>query len=103
MGKESVSKREVEELLGCSVTEARFAEALEYAKKKQAYIYGRDGRGVTLQHWYLVRLTMEYVRNLAFSEFTQNLCRDVHDMEKEHPTNSQGAPTSTHIITGSAL
>ena len=50
MGKESVSKREVEELLGCSVTEARFTEALKYAKKKQAYIYGRDGRGVTLQH-----------------------------------------------------
>ena len=42
MGKESVSKREVEELLGCSVTEARFAEALEIGRascRERVWLY----------------------------------------------------------------
>lgn len=64
--KEIVEKREVEELLGCEITDEQFEEALKYARHKQEYIYQRERRQVVLQHWYLVKLTEEYVRNLAF-------------------------------------
>lgn len=80
--KEIVEKREVEELLGCEITDEQFEEALKYARHKQEYIYQRERRQVVLQHWYLVKLTEEYVRNLAFSKFTMDLCRTLHDMEK---------------------
>lgn len=81
---EAVKKEDVEKLLGCGITDEQFNEALEYAKKKQEHIYQNDGREVVLQHWYLVKLTEEYVRNLAFSQFTMELCRELHNMEKEH-------------------
>lgn len=68
--KEIVEKREVEELLGCEITDEQFEQALKYARHKQKYIYQREQRKVVLQHWYLVKLTEEYVRNLAFSKFT---------------------------------
>lgn len=80
--KEIVEKREVEELLGCEITDEQFEEALKYARHKQEYIYQRERRQVVLQHWYLVKLTEEYVRNLAFSKFTMDLCRTLRDMEK---------------------
>ena len=99
----TVKKEEVEELLGYRITKSRFQEALKLAKNKQEYIYRQEKRPVILQQWYLLKLTEEYIRSLAFSEKTADLCRMLRNMEKEHPTNSQGAPTSTHIITGSAL
>ncbi len=37
---------------------------------------------MVLQHWYLVKLTEEYVRSLALSKFTMDLCSTLHDMEK---------------------
>ena len=52
-----VEKREVEELLGCTITDEQFEEALKYARHKQAYIYQREPRAVVMQHWYLVKLT----------------------------------------------
>lgn len=64
--KEIVEKKEVEELLGCEITDEQFEEALKYARHKQEYIYQRERRQVVLQHWYLVKLTEEYVRSLAF-------------------------------------
>jgi hypothetical protein len=70
-------KEEVEELLGCEITEEQFWEALQYAEQKQAYIYRREQREIVLQHRYLVRLTMEYVRNLAFSRFTMDLSNSI--------------------------
>ena len=72
--KEIVEKKEVEELLGCEITDEQFEEALKYARHKQEYIYQRERRQVVLQHWYLVKLTEEYVRSLAFSKFTMDLC-----------------------------
>ena len=60
--KEIVEKKEVEELLGCEITDEQFEEALKYARHKQEYIYQRERRQVVLQHWYLVKLTEEYVR-----------------------------------------
>lgn len=98
-------KNEVEELIGCNITDSQFVEALEYAKKKQAYIYEREQREVVLQRWYLVKLTEESVRSLAFSKYTMDLCRTINDMEKEHLTHScNSAPTTfNHIVPVSAL
>lgn len=95
---DNVEKREVEELLGCTITDEQFEEALKYAGHKQAYIYQREPRKVVMQHWYLVKLTEEYVRSLAFSKFTMDLCRTLRDMEKEHPITDRSAPTDIHIV-----
>lgn len=103
MGKDVVRKEEVEELLGCEITENQFLEALEYAARKQQYIYKKEHRAVVLQHWYLVKLTEEYVRSLTFSHFTMDLCKMLNDMEKEHSVNDQSAPTNIHIVAVSAL
>ena len=100
---EIVKKGEVEELLGYMITDEQFNKALGYARKKQEYIYNRDCRAVVLQHWYLVKLTEEYVRSLALSKFTMDLCSILHDMEKEHSTNCQSAPTDNHIVAVPAL
>jgi len=98
-----VKKEEVEELLGCMITDEQFNKALGYARKKQEYIYNRDQRAVVLRHWYLVKLTEEYVRSLALSKFTMDLCSTLHDMEKEHSVKNQSAPTDNHIVTVPAL
>ena len=95
---EIVEKEEVEQLLGCKITDEHFEEALEYARHKQAQIYQREPRAVVMQHWYLVKLTEEYVRSLAFSKFTMDLCRTLRDMEKEHSIRNQSAPTDNHIV-----
>lgn len=97
-----IDKKEVEELLECDITDEQFLEAFEYAKRKQAYIYENDRRPIILQRWYLVKLTEEYVRNLAFSRFTMDLCKRCN-MEKEHPITNQGAPTTIHIVASSNL
>lgn len=100
---EVVKREEVEELLGCVITDEQFNEALEYAKRKQDYIYKLEHQPVVLQHWYLVKLTEEYVRSLAFSKFTMDLCSFLRDMEKEHPANCQSTPTDNHIVAVPAL
>lgn len=56
--KEIVEKREVEELLGCEITDEQFEQALKYARHKQEYIYQREQREVVLQHWYLVTVSV---------------------------------------------
>ncbi|MDD2979577.1 MAG: hypothetical protein PHN80_06340 [Hespellia sp.] len=93
-----VAKKEVEDLLKCEITDSQFEEALEYAKRKQKYIYEKDHRTVVMQHWYLVKLTEEYVISLTFSHFTMDLCSMLKDMEKEHSVKDQSTPSSTHIV-----
>lgn len=93
-----MQKQEVEDLLGFEITNEQFQEALECARRKQGYIYQMEQRPVVLQHWYLVKLTEEYVRSLAFSKFTMDLCSALRDMEKEHSASCQSAPTNIHII-----
>lgn len=100
---EAVKREEVEELLGYEITDEQFNEALQYAKRKQEYIYKRERRAVVLQRWYLAKLTEEYVRSLAFSKFTMDLCRTLRDMEKEHSVKNQSAPTDNHIVAVPAL
>jgi hypothetical protein len=101
---EIVRREEVEELLGCTITDKQFQEALGYARHKQEYIYQEEHREVVMQHWYLVKLTEEYVKNLAFSKFTMDLCRSLRDMEKEHLVNKdRSAPPNNHIVAVPAL
>ena len=99
----NVKKKEVEELLGYEITEKQFDKALEYAKRKQEYIYGQEHRAVVLQHWYLVKLTEEYVRSLALSKFTMDLCRTLYDMEREHSVKDQSTHSDNHIVAVPAL
>lgn len=104
MFESAIEKREVEELIGTEISNDLFHKALEYAKRKQAYIYSREKRLVVMQHWYLVKLAEEYARSLVLSKFTMDLCRKLSDMEKERQINNNlGAPQNTHIITVSAL
>lgn len=82
------------------ITENQFLKmkALRYAKHKQAYIYRMTKNPVVLQHWYLVKLTEEYARNLTFSNFTMDLCETLLNMEKEHSANCQSAQMDIHIV-----
>lgn len=80
---QDITREEVEGLLDSSITDSMFEEALSYARRKQAYIYQREGREVVMQRWYLVKLAEEYAGNLAFSKFTMDLCREACNMEKE--------------------
>lgn len=98
-----MEKREVEELMKMSISDDLFQEALGYAERKQRYIYNQNHDQVVMQHWYLVKLTEEYVRSLAFSKLTMDLCRTLRDMEKEHSTKSQSAHMDNHIVAVSAL
>lgn len=98
-----VRKEEVEEILGCEITDKDFVDALGCAKRKQLYIFNLEKRPVIMEHWYLVKLTEEYVRSNAFSRFTMDLCRTLRDMEKEHQFKEHGAPSDNHILSVSAL
>lgn len=93
-----VTKSEVEELLKFDVDKELFKEALAYAKKKQQYSYIREKREVILQHWYLVNLTEECVRALAFSKITMDLCETLNNIEKERLINDRSTPVSNYIV-----
>lgn len=95
----NVIKMQVEELLEYRITDVQFTEAMKLAEQKQKCIYQQENRESVLQHWYLVKLTEEYVRSLALSKFTMDLCSTLHDMEKEHSVKNQSAPTDKNIIT----
>lgn len=101
--KGSVRKEEVEKLLGYEIPQEQFEQALKYARNKQEHIYDSERREEVMKHWYLVRLTEEYVRNLAFSKFTMDLCRTISDMEKEHSVKDKSAQLDNHIVAVSAL
>lgn len=96
---EKVTKTEVEEMLGHVITQIQFDEALEYAQRKQKYIYSQEKREVVMQNWYLAILTKEYVISLAFQKFTMDLCELRRNMEKEHFTHScESAPIAPPIV-----
>ena len=96
--REEVRKAEVQEILGFSITDEQFEEALACAHRKQQYIYDCEARAATLQHGYLVKLTEECVRSLAFSHYTLDLCRIIHNMEKEHPADARMLPMRLPIL-----
>lgn len=96
-------RKNVEMLLGRSITDDLYEEALESASKKQKDIYNREKRLEVLQDWYLTQLIVECVRSISFSQLTMDLCRILRDMEKEHSTKSQSAHTDNHIVAVTAL
>lgn len=87
--KDKIKKEEVENLLGCCITDAQFAEALKYAARKQEILYRRRESPEILQREYLIKLTEEAVISLAFSKFTLDLYRNLCNLEKEHSINFQ--------------
>lgn len=97
MQQSDVEKKKVEELLGTEISEDLFHKALEYAKRKQAYIFSRENRSVVMEHWYLVKLTEECARSIAFSWFTMALCEELSNMKRE-PGISHSSPTLNHIV-----
>ena len=98
MQEQEIKKAEVEKLLGGTITDSLFDQALRYAKQKQEYIYKNEKREVVLEHWYLVKLTEEYARNLVFSKFTMDWCQELYNMEKER-LKKIGTLENNHIIT----
>lgn len=51
-----------------------------------------------MQRWYLLELVKEYVKSLAFSRFTMDLCREVFNVEKERPQKQQALTKDSHIV-----
>ena len=95
--KNNISKKQIEKLVGHAISDARFGEALECAARKQACAYENEKNPVVLQDWYLAKLTEEYVRSLAFSEFTMELYKELHNMEKSACSKNK-ALTHNHIV-----
>ena len=91
-------KMEVEQLLGCHITDEQYIEAFKYAKDKQDYIYKQEKRATVMQRWYLVKLTEEYVQSLEFSRLTMDLCKKRDDMEKEYPAYNNAKVLRTATI-----
>lgn len=98
-----MEKKEVEGRLGMPVSDELFGEALEYAERKQEYIYRQGRNPLVMQPWYLLELTVGYIRSLVFSEITLKICRELGNMEKEHPAKNQSAQMDSHIVTVPAL
>ena len=98
-----MEKREVEERLKIYVSDEQFNEALKYAGRKQRYIYESTNNPVVMQNWYLVELTVEYIRSMIFSHLTMDLCRTLRNMEKEHSANARAPLQDSHIVTRSVL
>lgn len=78
-----ISKTVLETVLGSSITDSMFKEALSCARQKQAYIYQHEKRQEVLQDWYLLELAKEYIRSIALSRFTMDLCIEVCKTKEE--------------------
>lgn len=78
-----ISKARLETILGSSITDSAFEEALNCARQKQAYIYQREKREEVLQGWYLLELTKEYIKSITLSKFTLDLCMEVCKIKDE--------------------
>ena len=72
-----MEKRDVEELLKCSISDEMYRDALESARRKQKYIYSRE----------------HTVISLSVQKFTRELCETLRNMEKERQINN---PTLLH-------
>ena len=87
-------RENIESELNTALTDEQFEEAYEMAAMKQQFIFAREHRAVIMSLWYLEMLVMEYVRNLAFSHYTMDLC-EVCGNKKERSSEQ----TSTHTTT----
>lgn len=78
-----ISKTVLETVLGSSITDSMFKEALSCARQKQAYIYQHEKRQEVLQDWYLLELSKEYIRSITLARFTMDLCMEVCKTKEE--------------------
>lgn len=90
-----MNKADVEELLGFEINDEVFEIALGYAKRKQKYLLEHYESKAPAESWYLCKLTEEFVHSILLSEETLDLCRFMHNIEKEHLAKSQGTPTAS--------
>lgn len=90
-----MTKIDVENILQANISDESYEQALEYAKRKQNYIYKMEKRPEVMQPWYLAQLTAEYVHSLAFSKFTMDLCEKLRNMEKSVPSEDRNTPIAT--------
>lgn len=79
---DEISKTELEAVIGSSITDSMFGEALNYARCKQAYIYQHSKRDEVLQRWYLLELIKEQIKSIMLSKLTMDLCREIYNTEK---------------------
>lgn len=79
---DEISKTELEAVIGNSITDSMFGEALNHARCKQAYIYQHSKREEVLQRWYLLELIKEQIKSIMLSKLTMDLCREIYNTEK---------------------
>lgn len=85
-----IGKREIEEMIGCGITDDQFSKALGHAVVKQKRIYECRKDTAVLQHQYLVGLVCECASDLVLSRAFLSLYRSV-GIEKERWAESRSA------------
>ncbi len=96
----AVIKESVEHLLGWGVSDTLFAEAVEFAKRKQEFLQHRSPE--KLDEYHLTMLTAEYIRQSVLCKETEDLGLKLNDMKKSS-RQKQGTPQVNHILSVSAL
>jgi hypothetical protein len=89
-----LNKVDVEELLGFEIEDDVYEIALSYAKRKQRRLLENHESKAPAETWYLCKLTEEYVHSILLSEATLDLCKLMHNIEKEHLAKSRSTPTA---------
>ena len=95
-------REETEQLLGYQITDAAFKAAYTRAQCKQMRIYQITDNVMVLEQWYLAQLISEYIKSKAFSDFTIELSRRLHNKEKEHSFQRTERPNALPIVSVSA-
>lgn len=95
-------REEAEQLLGYQITDAAFEQAYSKAQCKQMRIYQKTDNVMVLEQWYLAQLIAEYVKSKAFTDFTIELSRRLHNKEKEHSFKRTERPNTLPIVSVSA-
>ena len=91
--KKKIRKEEVESVLGFEIPNCLFNMAYQDALRKQMHIFYRvDRREVVLQDWYLIKLTVEYVRIILFQIELEERNLAINEKKRTH----QGSPAQPH-------
>lgn len=85
-----IGKREIEEMIGCGITDDQFSKALGHAVVKQQRIYECRKDTAVLQHQYLVGLVCECASDLVLARTLLSLY-GAADMKKERWARSRNA------------
>lgn len=90
-------RENIENELNTKLTDEQFEEAYEMAAMKQQFVFAREHRNVIMSIWYLEMLVLEYVRNLAFSHYTMDLCEVCGNKKSTYQTR-QALTKPLHIV-----